>query len=103
MVMKRPSQLTQLLWDFYRENPEELQQLKILQQCQVFRFWGAFCIRVQTPAMAQRIHDLIPVVEAPIEALRLAKQVKILVGRRLVASYLVGTDCQDSPVREWQV
>ncbi len=101
--MKRPSQLTQLLWDFYRENPEELQQLKILQDCQVFRFWGAFCIRVQTPAMAQRIHDLVTVIETPIQALRLAKQVRILVGRRLVASYLVGTDCQDSPVREWQV
>ena len=66
--MTRPSQLTQLLWDFYRENPEELQQLKILQQCQVFRFWGSFCIRVQTPTMAQRIHDIVPILEAPIQS-----------------------------------
>ncbi len=103
MAMKRPNQLTQLLWDFYREDPQELQQLKLLGNCQVFRFWGSFCIRVQTPAMAQRIQDVIPLIEAPIQALRLAKRVKVLVGRRVVASYGLEAESEDSAVHQHQL
>lgn len=101
--MKRPSQLTQLLWDFYREDPQELQQLKILGNCQVFRFWGSFCIRVQTPAMAQRLQDLMTLIETPIQTLRLAKRVKVLVGRRVVASYGLGAEYEDSAVHQNQL
>jgi hypothetical protein len=90
--MPRTSQLTRLLWDFYREDPEELRQLKILQQCSVFRFWGRLYVRCQTHATAERLQKVVALIEVPVAQLRLAKRIKILVGRQPVALFDVSLD-----------
>ncbi|MBO9998629.1 MAG: hypothetical protein J7641_06405 [Cyanobacteria bacterium SID2] len=98
--MKRPSQLTRLVWDFYRENPVELKQLEVLRQCRVFRFWGVFYIRCQTSAVARHVIESEPEIEIPIQQLRLSKKIKVLVGRKSVATFVVGVDRSNSEVRE---
>lgn len=77
--MKRYSQLTRLIWDYYRENQSESQQLKILGNCKVNRRWGNFRINCPNEKIAYIVSDLIPLLELPILKLRLAKRIKIFV------------------------
>lgn len=98
--MKRSSALTRLIWDFYRENTQELQQLQLLQHCEVFRFWGRMYLRAQTPAMAARLEELVPLIEAPVEQLRLANRIKVLIGRKPVAIFDVGVGAPSTVVQE---
>lgn len=90
--MNRPSQLTQLIWDFYRENQPELKQLKLLAKCKVFRRWGVFYIRCFQPEVASHVVKAIPVLEEPIAQLRLAQKIKILVDHETVAVFQVKSD-----------
>ncbi|MCD8485962.1 hypothetical protein QPK87_12015 [Kamptonema cortianum] len=90
--MNRPSQLTQLIWDFYRENQSELKQLKLLAKCKVFRRWGIFYIRCFEPEVASRMIRAIAILEEPIAKLRLAHKIKILVDHQTVAVFQVKSD-----------
>ncbi|MDY6938870.1 MAG: hypothetical protein SWY16_14500 [Cyanobacteriota bacterium] len=90
--MKRPSQLIRLIFDFYRENPSELVQLEPLKDAQVFRRWGVWYIRARDLPQAEALLDIRPLLEDPILQLRLARKIKILVGRELFARFAVGSD-----------
>ncbi|MBE9041075.1 hypothetical protein IQ235_09820 [Oscillatoriales cyanobacterium LEGE 11467] len=90
--MKRPSQLVRLILDFYRENPTELEQLQSLENAQVFRRWGVWYIRVYDLQKAEALLDIRSLLEDPILQLRLARKIKILVGRDLFARFAVGSD-----------
>jgi hypothetical protein len=98
--MNRPSQLVRLILDFYRENPIEWQQLKPLETCRVFRWWGVLYIRCPNEETAMAAIDGRFWLEEPILQLRLARQIKILVGRQLLATFPVGEDC--SPTDVWR-
>ena len=74
--MNRATQLTRLIWDFYRENQKELQRLKPLANCQVYRRWGVLHIRCFTQDIAEAIVAEYTLIEAPVAQLRLAKKIK---------------------------
>ena len=89
--MKRYPQLTRLIWNYYRENKAESQQLKILGNCKVNRRWGTFRIQCPNSKVASSVCDLIPLLELPIIKLRLAKRIKIFVEGSLFRSVTVGS------------
>ncbi len=75
------SQLTQLIFSFYREDPIELQQLHHLDNCKVFRRWGTLHIKCQNLATAEAIASTYTVLREPIAQLNLAQKIKISVNR----------------------
>ena len=83
--MKRPSQLTRLIWDFYRENQRELRYLLPLARCQVFRRWGVLHIRCLNRDMAEKISKVYSLIREPVIQLRLAHTIKIQVAQRSIA------------------
>lgn len=92
--MRRYSQLTRLIWDFYRENQRELQQLHVLGRCQVFRRWGVLHIRCWDRELAEAAIGLRWLIEEPVAKLRLAQKISISVDRDCVALFRVGSDKQ---------
>lgn len=90
-TMKRYPQITRLIWNYYREDQSESQQLKILGNCKVNRRWGTLRINCHDSEVASAIYDLIPLLELPIIKLRLAKRIKILVEGNLFRSVSVGS------------
>jgi hypothetical protein len=80
------SQLTQLILDFYREDPLELQQLHALHTCKLTRRWGVLRIDCRNAEIAERIAAASAVLKEPIAQLRLAQQIKILANGILVAT-----------------
>lgn len=75
------SQLTQLIFDFYREDPQPLQQLQPLRRCKLSRWWGSFNIRCFDLETANELIAAQSVLLEPIAQLRLAHQIKILLNR----------------------
>lgn len=76
--MNRISQLSLLILDFYREDPQELQLLKPLRTCQVFRRWGVLYIRCHSQETAAAIKKACPAIADPVARLRLAKKITVL-------------------------
>ena len=89
--MKRYSQLTRLIWNYYRESNSESQQLKILGNCKVSRRWGDFRVNCPNLEIADTVSNLIPLLELPIIKLRLAKRIKILIDGDLFCVVSVGS------------
>ena len=89
-MRKRLSQLTRLIWDFYRENQAELQSLKILAKCKVFRRWGVLHIRCGNREIAERVITLHSAIEEPIAKLRIAREMKISVENTPIALVPIG-------------
>lgn len=83
--MNVQSQLTRLILDYYRENLQELQQLKCLNSCKVFRRWGVLNIRCFNQETADALIRCRRILKEPIAQLRLAQKIKILVGNTAVA------------------
>ena len=83
------SQLTRLIFDFYRENPEELMALKGLGKCKLSRWWGAFRINCSDPKTASELIDVIDLLREPIAQLRLAQNMKVMVNGKSVATFPV--------------
>jgi len=92
--MRRYSQLTRLIWDFYRENQRELQQLYVLGCCKVFRRWGVLHIRCWDRELAEAVVGLRWLIEEPVAKLHLAQKISISVDRDCVALFRVGSDKQ---------
>lgn len=87
--MKRANQLTQLIWDFWREDRQELRKLIPLASCQVSRWWGVLHIRCSEQETAKSIMDAEQLIQQPVIELRLANKVKIWVDNNLVAVFSV--------------
>ncbi|MDJ0715553.1 MAG: hypothetical protein QNJ54_15210 [Prochloraceae cyanobacterium] len=92
MKMKQTNQLTQLIWDFWRENRQELRQLKPLAKCQVSRWWGVLHIHCFNRELAEAIMAANGLLEKPIVELRLANKIKIWVDKNLFAVLPVDSD-----------
>lgn len=90
--MKKPSQLTRLIWDFYRENQEELNQLRLLGQCKVFRCWGVLHIHCLTPEMGKAVIQVYNLIKEPISQMRLAPKIKISVKNTEIAIFHVKSE-----------
>jgi hypothetical protein len=87
--MNRICQLAQLILDFYREEPQQLRQLKSLRSCQVFRRWGILYIRCQNQETAAELVDAGLAIAEPVARLRLAKKITILTNNTSVAVFPV--------------
>lgn len=85
-MMNWHSQLTQLIFDFYRENLNELHALQKLKYCRVSRRWGVLRVRCDNVATAQELAIVSDILLEPIAQLRLAKEVRIMVDRMIVTA-----------------
>ena len=83
--MRLPSQLTRLIWDFYRENHEELQRLQPLAKCKVYRRWGVLHIQCVNQDIADLMTASQNILREPISQMRLAQKIKISVKNMTVA------------------
>jgi hypothetical protein len=83
------SQLAHLILDFYRENPQELRQLKPLRACKVFRRWGVLYIRCNNREIAAALAEAAMAIAEPVARLRLAKKIHILTNNTSVAVFPV--------------
>ncbi len=90
--MNRPSQLTRLIWDFYRENHEELQRLKPLAKCKVFRRWGVLHIKCMNLEIAEAITATKVLLKEPISQMRLAQTIKISFKNITIAVFHIKSD-----------
>ncbi|HEY9742509.1 MAG TPA: hypothetical protein V6C90_18655 [Coleofasciculaceae cyanobacterium] len=87
--MNRISQLAQLILDFYREEPQQLRQLRALRTCKVFRRWGVLYIRCNDQATAAAMMKAGMAIAEPVARLRLAKKINILTNNTSVALFPV--------------
>lgn len=85
------SQLTQLILDFYREDPQELQQLKTLRACKVSRWWGVLRVNCGNQETADAMVAAGTLIKEPVAQLRLAQKIKILVNGTLVKTLPVNS------------
>jgi len=85
-MMNWYSQLTRLILDFYRENPEEHNTLSVLYSCKLSRWWGVLRIHCRDMYTARLVMAASSLICEPIIQLRLAHQIKIIVkGETVVA------------------
>ncbi len=85
--MSQPSQLTYLIWDFYREEWVERERLQVLRNCKIWRRWGVFRIECPDDRTAEDIIGVLGLIEAPVKQLRLAKQIKVFCNRELCLTH----------------
>jgi hypothetical protein len=87
--MNRICQLAQLILDFYREEPQQLRQLRPLRNCKVFRRWGVLYIRCDNQETAAALMNAGLAIAEPVARLRLAKKITILTNNTSVAVFPV--------------
>jgi hypothetical protein len=87
--MNRICQLAQLILDFYREEPQQLRQLRPLRNCNVFRRWGVLYIRCDNQETAAALMNAGLAIAEPVARLRLAKKITILTNNTSVAVFPV--------------
>jgi hypothetical protein len=80
--MKKLPQLTHLIFNYYRENPEELKALQPLTLCKLSRRWGTFIITCPNPDVLAAISDAQDILRQPLMQLRLAKKVRLGINNR---------------------
>ncbi|MEA5420628.1 hypothetical protein VB712_15450 [Spirulina sp. CCNP1310] len=93
-MAKQISQLTQLIWDYYRENWADLERLRCLGRCDVFRRWGVLHIRCYHPRDVEAVVRSRSLIAVPLAKLRIVQKVKILQARAEVMSFKIGADMQ---------
>jgi hypothetical protein len=85
------SQLTQLILSFYREDHAQFEMLRPLRKCKVSRRWGTLKIDCESYETARTLIYGIDLLRDPVNQLRLAQQIKIIVNGKLVEAFPVGS------------
>lgn len=80
------SQLTRLIFDFYREDPAQLAQLRQLESCKLSRRSGVLRVDCRDFPTADAIVAAGALLKEPIAQLRLAHQINIMVKGSLLAA-----------------
>ncbi len=80
------AQLTRLILSFYRENPEQLKQLRGLHLCKVTRRWGVLRVDCPSSEIAYGLIDYSHLLKEPIAEMRLAQQIAISVNGHSLTS-----------------
>jgi len=83
------SPLTRLIFNFYRENPDELLALRGLGKCKLSRWWGTLRVNCADPKAASSLIEVIDLLREPIAQLRLAHQIRVMVNGKPMASFPV--------------
>jgi hypothetical protein len=82
VAMKKLPQLTHLIFNYFRENPEELKALQPLALCKLYRRWGTFIIDCPNLEVFTAISDVQNILREPLVQLRLAKKVRLSIDHR---------------------
>lgn len=93
-MAKKTSQLTQLIWDYYRENWSDLERLRCLGRCEVFRRWGVLHIRCHHSRDLDAVVRSRSLIAIPLAKLRIVQKVKIYQKRAEVIAFAIGVDKQ---------
>ncbi|MFM7651663.1 MAG: hypothetical protein ACKO5M_01870 [Vulcanococcus sp.] len=66
------------IWSFYREDPDLARRLDPLLASRLVRSWG--CLRIECRDAAHRavVTGLIPLLRPPLQALQLAREIRLL-------------------------
>jgi hypothetical protein len=80
--MKKLPQLTHLIFNYFRENPEELKALQPLMCCKLSRRWGTFIVDCPTLEVFTAISGVQAILREPLMQLRLAKKVRLSIDHR---------------------
>jgi hypothetical protein len=80
--MKKLQQLTHLIFNYYRENPEELKALQPLLLCKLSRRWGTFVVACPNPDLFMAVSGVQDILSEPLMQLRLAKKVRLSIDNR---------------------
>lgn len=83
------SQLTRLIFDFYREDPAELTRLQGLKTSKISRWWGVFRVNCRDAQTASEIIEAVDLLRQPIAQLRLAQDIRVLVKGKAIATFPV--------------
>lgn len=83
------SQLTRLIFDFYREDPAELTRLQGLKTSKISRWWGVFRVNCRDAQTASEIIEAVDLLRQPIAQLRLAHDIRVLVKGKAIATFPV--------------
>jgi hypothetical protein len=77
--MTRLPQLTHLILNYYRENPNECKALQMLLHCKLSRRWGVFSISCPNYEVYTALLQVQNILKEPLSQLRLAKKLRITV------------------------
>lgn len=98
--MKRYSQLTYLIWDYYRENLKELEQLRLLEKCHVSRRWGVLRLHCEDRRTAIALTRMGELLAVPVAQLRLARKIKIFLNRETFTVFEVAARSGTAKIRD---
>jgi hypothetical protein len=80
--MTRLPQLTHLIFNYYRENPNESKALHMLLRCKLSRRWGVFIITCPNYEIYAALLQVQDILKEPLSQLRLAKKLRITVNQQ---------------------
>jgi hypothetical protein len=66
------------IWSFYREDPELARRLDPLLACRLVRGWGSLRIECRDRCHREVVSALIPLLRPPLQALQLAREIRLL-------------------------
>ena len=70
--------LLRAVLSFYREEADDLARLEPLLSCRLSRGWSAFRIDCTDRLHLEEINELIPLLRAPLDALQLVRQIRLM-------------------------
>ena len=65
------------VWSFYREDPDLARRLDPLLACRLVRGWGSLRIDCRDAAHRAVVVGLIPLLRPPLQALHLAREIRL--------------------------
>ena len=79
--------LQQLVWSFYREEPELEAQLEPLRDCRMSRSWGSIRVECVDASHLEEVSALLALLRRPLAAMDLGRQIVLRVPGSLQRTY----------------
>lgn len=70
--------LLRAVLSFYREEADDLARLEPLLSCRLSRGWSALRIDCTDRLHLEQINELVPLLRAPLDALQLVRQIRLM-------------------------
>jgi hypothetical protein len=87
--MTRLPQLTHLIFNYYREDPNECRALQVLLHCKLSRRWGVFIITCPNYEIYAALLQVQGILKEPLSQLRLARKLRITVKHQAAEQILL--------------
>jgi hypothetical protein len=92
--MKAPGHLLNLIFNYYRENPNELNDLLPLRRCQISRWWGTLKIVCPDEETVIDILQAQSLLSKPLALLKISKRVRLFLYGSVVDEFAVLPESQ---------